>query len=404
MSAWACVSDTMDHRAFHWIRTEWLRVVDLKKEEKAVAAAGETLKEMLCVLEQALNSPNEKDVEVAKSLALQVLTEDTAEEGILSNLHKLVKKFDPKKYPRAHMTTLTEAIDTVLRLLKQLADMAEGCIYVKRRRRATKKKKAGREAEAAAAAAAIQAAREGRRPGAEGGDEAAAEAGAEQPLLEGAEQPAAEGGDAADELADLADDGAEDGAGAAGGGGASQRAVRQNGNRTLYDSSPENSNAEGGAAAGGDAADGAEGDSGAAAAAEGETAEGAAAAGSPARSRSVSRAASVAPGGDDGGNAGDAAGDGGDGAAADDGQEDDHDERMREARLPSLIHLISPRVPLLTAPSEPHLTPLASISTTRKQPRRRASTWTSAPTTRTRRTSTTRRATGRRRSARACGR
>jgi len=171
-SPWASIAETMEGRAFHWVRTEWLRLCDAKPSDAdapAIAAAGALLHQMLAVLLAALTAKEgptaSADRRVATALALRVLTDDTADEGVLANLHKMVRTFDPRRFSRTHMATLALAVDTVLRLLQALSDQADGHLHVTRRRhggggngRKTKKQLAAEEAamtdeERAAAAA-----------------------------------------------------------------------------------------------------------------------------------------------------------------------------------------------------------------------------------------------------------
>ena len=140
-SPWAAISETMEGRAFHWVRTEWLRLCDAKPADAdapAMAAAGALLHQMLAVLLAALTSSNgptaSADRRVATALALRVLTDDTADEGVLATLHKMVRTFDPRRFSRTHMATLALAVDTVLRLLQALSDQADGHLHVTRRR------------------------------------------------------------------------------------------------------------------------------------------------------------------------------------------------------------------------------------------------------------------------------
>jgi hypothetical protein len=140
-SPWAAISETMEGRAFHWVRTEWLRLCDAKPSEAdtaAMAAAGALLHQMLAVLLAALTSSHgptaAADRRVATALALRVLTDDTADEGVLATLHKMVRTFDPRRFSRTHMATLALAVDTVLRLLQALSDQADGHLHVTRRR------------------------------------------------------------------------------------------------------------------------------------------------------------------------------------------------------------------------------------------------------------------------------
>jgi len=202
-SPWAAVAETMDARAFHWVRTEWLRLCDAKPAEPAaVAAAGAALHQMLAVLLAALTASfgaaAAADRRVATALALRVLTDDTAEEGVLANLHKLVRTFDPRRFTRAHMATLALAVDTVLQLLQALSESADGALHVTQRR-----KGGGRRAKKPAAAALEE--EEGIT------EEERAAAAAERERLAGdaaaaAARAAQEGGDGASQPQDVAAD------------------------------------------------------------------------------------------------------------------------------------------------------------------------------------------------------
>ncbi len=251
-SPWAAVAETMDARAFHWVRTEWLRLCDLKGSEAGVAAAGALLKEMLAVLlaalspaagstaaspadgaAEALSGAAAADRRVATALALQVLTDDTADEGILANLHKLVKSFDPRRFARSHMATLAAALHTVLALLRALSEAADGALHVTRKRAKRAKKKvaapidpdADPEADPNAAAPDAEAGANGGAAGAgangaaAGGDAAGGEGGEGNGApKEMDEDKAAALADAGIDMGDDDEDLEEDGPGGAGSG------------------------------------------------------------------------------------------------------------------------------------------------------------------------------------------
>jgi hypothetical protein len=69
--------------------------------------AGGMLKEMLYVLDAAMNQGTEMDQRVAYQLALAVLADDT-DEGLLRMMHVAVKSFVPNKQPRSHLEDTVE--------------------------------------------------------------------------------------------------------------------------------------------------------------------------------------------------------------------------------------------------------------------------------------------------------
>jgi hypothetical protein len=101
-------------------RLEWQRASD-EKDWEQVDAAGRALEAVMRALRSAIEAPYaEGDVETASAIAQEALHDDS-EQGIISMLHRLLKRFDPRKQPRTHAHGLSLGLNSTLRLLETLS-------------------------------------------------------------------------------------------------------------------------------------------------------------------------------------------------------------------------------------------------------------------------------------------
>jgi hypothetical protein len=101
-------------------RLEWQRASD-EKDWEQVDAAGRALEAVMRALRSAIEAPYaEGDAEAASAIAQEALHDDS-EQGIISMLHRLLKRFDPRKQPRTHAHGLALGLNSTLRLLETLS-------------------------------------------------------------------------------------------------------------------------------------------------------------------------------------------------------------------------------------------------------------------------------------------
>jgi hypothetical protein len=101
-------------------RLEWQRASD-EKDWEQVDAAGRALEAVMRALRSAIEAPYaEGDAEAASAIAHEALHDDS-EQGIISMLHRLLKRFDPRKQPRTHAHGLALGLNSTLRLLEALS-------------------------------------------------------------------------------------------------------------------------------------------------------------------------------------------------------------------------------------------------------------------------------------------